>query len=355
MGHSSTSTLCRWSRRAAARRPPRGADLLGRMLGAAGNGTAGVGLPLRLSMTAGFDTVTLDGQTLLGTNLRVSAGPEPTIGLHLASEGPDSARLSLDGGFEPGGRGGVPRPRRSIERRPSPDGHLSGAHGARSLGLAEGHDPGPQCGRSRRCRGVARRRHGAERDPPTRRLAGRRHPVLYGRRRDRTGPAVRRPRLGQSRPRRTARPIRRRDGVAGHRPVAGAFGHGREARGRQRRHARRRTAGVAFSRRAETIFTSTAWPSMSAEAPSRPRRTGPDRTPEPKPTSGPPKWPRWRKRFGDCFPCPPRRRCVTAPPACRPSTARSRPKPRPQPSTGLSPPGASRSTARPREPTWWRR
>ncbi len=82
--------------------PPRGADLLGRMLGAAGNGTAGVGLPLRVTLTAGFDTVTLDGQTLLGTNLRVSAGPEPTIGLHLASEGPDSARLALDGGFEPG-------------------------------------------------------------------------------------------------------------------------------------------------------------------------------------------------------------------------------------------------------------
>ena len=82
--------------------PPRGADLLGRMLGAAGNGTAVVGLPLRMTVTAGFDTVTLDGQTLLGTDLRVAAGPEPTIGLHLASSGPDSARLLLDGGFEPG-------------------------------------------------------------------------------------------------------------------------------------------------------------------------------------------------------------------------------------------------------------
>ena len=82
--------------------PPRGADLLGRLLGAAGNGTAAVGLPLRLAMTAGFDTVTLDGQTLLGTDMRVAAGPEPTIGLHLGSKGPDSARLSLEGSFEPG-------------------------------------------------------------------------------------------------------------------------------------------------------------------------------------------------------------------------------------------------------------
>ena len=82
--------------------PPRGADLLGRILGAAGNGTAAANLPLRLTMSAGFDTATLDGQTLLGTDLRVSAGPEPTIGLHLASRGPDSARVLFDGAFEPG-------------------------------------------------------------------------------------------------------------------------------------------------------------------------------------------------------------------------------------------------------------
>ncbi len=81
---------------------PQGADLLGRILGAAGNGTAAVGLPLRLAMTAGFDTVTLDGQTLLGTNLRATAGPEPTLGLRLSSEGADGARLSLEGSFEPG-------------------------------------------------------------------------------------------------------------------------------------------------------------------------------------------------------------------------------------------------------------
>ena len=81
---------------------PRGADLLGRMFGLAGNGTAAVALPLRLTTMAGFDTVTLDGRTLLATNLGISAGPEPTIGLRLSCEAPDSTRLSLDGSFEPG-------------------------------------------------------------------------------------------------------------------------------------------------------------------------------------------------------------------------------------------------------------
>ncbi len=81
---------------------PQGADLLGRLLGLAGDGTAAVKLPLRLTMNAGFDTATLDGQTLLGTEARVSAGPEPAIGLHLSSQGPDGARLSLEGSFEPG-------------------------------------------------------------------------------------------------------------------------------------------------------------------------------------------------------------------------------------------------------------
>ncbi len=85
--------------------PPRGADLLGRMLGAVGNGAATVGLPVRLTTTVRFDTVTFGGQSVLGTELRASAGPEPTIGLHLASQGPDNARLALDGSFEPGDAG----------------------------------------------------------------------------------------------------------------------------------------------------------------------------------------------------------------------------------------------------------
>ncbi len=216
--------------------PPRGADLLGRMLGAVGNGAATVGLPVRLTTTVRFDTVTFGGQSVLGTELRASAGPEPTIGLHLASQGPDNARLALDGSFEPGDAG--------VFR-----GHVEASSGDLSrtatfltpvapdlAAWLKGTVPARNVAGVRRCRGVAGRHHGAERDPAARRLEARRHHVLYGRRRDRTRPAPRRPRLGRPRSRHPPGPVGRRNGVARHRPVAGAVGHGRE--GRSRRPAR---------------------------------------------------------------------------------------------------------------------
>jgi uncharacterized protein involved in outer membrane biogenesis len=82
--------------------PPKGLDLVRLLVGLADDGTASVSLPLRLALDARFDTATLDGQTFLATSAKLGLGPEPTAGVGFATTGPDGARLSFDGRFEPG-------------------------------------------------------------------------------------------------------------------------------------------------------------------------------------------------------------------------------------------------------------
>jgi len=83
--------------------PPKGLELVRLLAGLADDGTASVSLPLRLALEARFDTATLDGQTFLATSAMLGLGPEPTAAVAFATTGPDGARLSLDGHFEPGG------------------------------------------------------------------------------------------------------------------------------------------------------------------------------------------------------------------------------------------------------------
>ena len=84
--------------------PPKGLDLgqaVLRGLGVA-DGAGALSLPLRLDLGLGFDTVTIGSRTLLGTEAKLGLGPEPTAALALSVEGPQGARLSLDGRVDPG-------------------------------------------------------------------------------------------------------------------------------------------------------------------------------------------------------------------------------------------------------------
>jgi len=83
--------------------PPKGLELVRLLAGLADDGTVSVSLPLRLALEARFDTATLDGQTFLATSAMLGLGPEPAAAVAFATTGPDGARLSLDGHFEPGG------------------------------------------------------------------------------------------------------------------------------------------------------------------------------------------------------------------------------------------------------------
>ncbi|MGI3898931.1 MAG: AsmA family protein [Janthinobacterium lividum] len=84
--------------------PPKGVDLAPSLLRALGlaDGAGGGSLPLRLDLGLGFDTATIGGRTLIGTEAVVGLGREPTAALTLSAEGPQGARLSLDGRVDPG-------------------------------------------------------------------------------------------------------------------------------------------------------------------------------------------------------------------------------------------------------------
>ncbi len=81
--------------------PPKGLDLVRLLLRGVGDGAGLVGLPLRLDLDASFDTATLAGRTVLGTAARLRLGPEPGAALTFGVDGPDGARLALDGRVEP--------------------------------------------------------------------------------------------------------------------------------------------------------------------------------------------------------------------------------------------------------------
>ncbi len=82
--------------------PPKGLDLVTLLLRGVGDGAGLVGLPLRLELGASFDTATLAGRTALGTAATLKLGPEPGAALTFGVDGPEGARLAIDGRVEPG-------------------------------------------------------------------------------------------------------------------------------------------------------------------------------------------------------------------------------------------------------------
>ncbi len=82
--------------------PPKGLDLFRALSRVAGDGAGLVSLPMRLDLSAAFDTATLGGRTSLGTSAKLGLGPDPTAALAFTAEGPQGARLSLDGRVDPG-------------------------------------------------------------------------------------------------------------------------------------------------------------------------------------------------------------------------------------------------------------
>ena len=82
--------------------PPQGLDVVRRLVDGISDGARLVSLPLRLDLGASFDTATLAGRTLLGTSATLGLGPEPSAALTVTADGPQGARLALDGRVEPG-------------------------------------------------------------------------------------------------------------------------------------------------------------------------------------------------------------------------------------------------------------
>ena len=82
--------------------PPTGPDLLAVWLRSASQDGTALALPIRLDLSARFDTATLGGQTLLGSRLDLGLDASGTAAVALAVEGPQGSRLALDGTFDPG-------------------------------------------------------------------------------------------------------------------------------------------------------------------------------------------------------------------------------------------------------------
>lgn len=82
--------------------PPKGFDLLRRLVNVGGRGPGLPSPPLLVDVALKVDTATLAGQTVLGSSADVQLGPKPGAGLRFGVDGPAGTRITFDGRFDPG-------------------------------------------------------------------------------------------------------------------------------------------------------------------------------------------------------------------------------------------------------------